>query len=279
MNLLELIIDAAYNGASTKTLSRMIKRCKTINDLDDAEGWALIHMAVSFDRSTLLRLLLAEPSVQVDLKSRCGETALGFAFKRDDFSKALMLLRAGANVANINTDESVLHLYMSTDFDKDNLRLMALYVCHLYQFQFSNVVWSRELARVIQRYDNLPSASTAFRLLLLMGASLNSEDRDLLAQHSADTLTNIQHCLAFSEHELQTTFATEYSMLNKMRYTVIMPRATEICLALQSLKMDANRMCEIVMAACEPLARDLPFCLIWNLVTKVKHFHDGKKED
>lgn len=80
-------------------------------------------------------------------------------------------------------------------------------------------------------------------------------------------------------HDMPRHFFTEYKLLNTMRFAIIKPCALQICMQLHALELDANCMCEIVMAALEPTARELPFYYIWNLVTKVKHFFDKTKNE
>lgn len=62
------------------------------------------------------------------------------------------------------------------------------------------------------------------------------------------------------------------SDLQKTRYNLIKERAFEVCIALQDLNLDANRMCHIVIEACAPFAYELNFHYVWNLVVKVKHY-------
>lgn len=50
-------------------------------------------------------------------------------------------------------------------------------------------------------------------------------------------------------------------------------RATEICDALHELHLDALCMSDIVIQSLLPDSKRVPFHLIWNLVTAVKHYH------
>lgn len=60
--------------------------------------------------------------------------------------------------------------------------------------------------------------------------------------------------------------------VRKARYDLIKERAIEVCIALQDLQLDANRLCYIVIEACAPFAYDLAFHNVWNLVVKIKHW-------
>lgn len=54
-------------------------------------------------------------------------------------------------------------------------------------------------------------------------------------------------------------------------FAMIRERAAQICIALQSLRIPALQLCEIVTEACTPFAAQLDFHLLWNLVVVVKH--------
>ena len=55
-------------------------------------------------------------------------------------------------------------------------------------------------------------------------------------------------------------------------------QATEICIALQELRLDANRLCFIIIEACAPYTDDLAWHVIWTPVVKVKHFSATSKQ-
>jgi hypothetical protein len=61
-------------------------------------------------------------------------------------------------------------------------------------------------------------------------------------------------------------------------FKAIRDRATEICVALQDLEMDATRLSEIVIQSCTPFAERLEFHFIWDLVTAVKHFKERRQQ-
>lgn len=61
--------------------------------------------------------------------------------------------------------------------------------------------------------------------------------------------------------------------LQKIKYQLMRERAVEVCIALQDLGLDANRMCFIVIEACAPFAYGLDFHYMWNLVVKIKHYN------
>jgi hypothetical protein len=58
----------------------------------------------------------------------------------------------------------------------------------------------------------------------------------------------------------------------KARIDFVRYRALEVCIGLQSLRLDALQLCEILQFACGPVAPLIPFHIWWKTATSVKHF-------
>ncbi len=71
-------------------------------------------------------------------------------------------------------------------------------------------------------------------------------------------------------------FPVESRIINRCRFTMIVKRATNICIAMRELNIDALCMSKIIRCACAPIAKKMPFYLIWGIVTKVLHFQSEK---
>lgn len=56
-------------------------------------------------------------------------------------------------------------------------------------------------------------------------------------------------------------------------FFAIKAEATQICIGLQSLGLDALCTCTIIQCACDPMSRLVPFHQLWALATAVKHFN------
>jgi hypothetical protein len=72
--------------------------------------------------------------------------------------------------------------------------------------------------------------------------------------------------------------ATSERTVQLAGFGAIRARATEICVALQDLELDATRLSEIVIQSCTPFAERLEFHFIWDLVTTVKHFKERQQQ-
>jgi len=62
------------------------------------------------------------------------------------------------------------------------------------------------------------------------------------------------------------------------RVDFVRDRALQVCIGLQSLRIDALQMCEILQCACGPIAPLIPFHIWWKFATAVKHFVFKKKK-
>jgi hypothetical protein len=58
----------------------------------------------------------------------------------------------------------------------------------------------------------------------------------------------------------------------KARIDFVRDRALQVCIGLQSLRIDALQMCEILQFACGRVAPLIPFHIWWKIATTVKHF-------
>ena len=58
----------------------------------------------------------------------------------------------------------------------------------------------------------------------------------------------------------------------KVRLDFVRHRAMQVCIGLQSLRLDGLQLCEILQFACGPLARLIRFHQWWKIATTVKHF-------
>lgn len=55
-------------------------------------------------------------------------------------------------------------------------------------------------------------------------------------------------------------------------------RGLEICVGLQSLRLNALQLCEIMAHMFAPIGSFVPFHKVWAIVTTVKHFKDKKNK-
>jgi hypothetical protein len=100
--------------------------------------------------------------------------------------------------------------------------------------------------------------------LLAAGADLDAADE--LGNTPRQLLADRQWIIV---PELVERMRREIAM---MRLDFVRHRAMEVCIGLQSLRLDALQVCEILQHACGPLARLIAFHQWWKIATTVKHF-------
>lgn len=76
----------------------------------------------------------------------------------------------------------------------------------------------------------------------------------------------------------EARIAAAQASIKRQRVDLFRWRAAEICVGLQSLRINALQLCEILDHSCAPFAR-LPFHTLWNLATTVKHFRRPATSD
>jgi hypothetical protein len=63
----------------------------------------------------------------------------------------------------------------------------------------------------------------------------------------------------------------------KARLDLVRERAFQICVGLQSFRLNALQLCEILMHSFGALGSLIAFHQWWAIATKVKHFRDHKQ--
>jgi ankyrin len=94
-----------------------------------------------------------------------------------------------------------------------------------------------------------PSSLVVGAILSVCGASWSPDE------YSADTLATSFLCISGRQEEL------------------FCKRAFQVCVGLQSLRVSALELCEILSQMFSPLESLVPFEFAWRVVTKVKHFN------
>lgn len=201
------------------------------------------------------------------------DQALRVAGHAGNFKEVVRLVDAGAIFRSNNLQQKLAGLHGYFDPKKATQFLsMATYLLAVLEHKDAPTSFELEYTFHIAcaEFRSNPKFLLLMRILLLVRTDQTySAPLDCVFGNERDI---IQQQLAVPVNQMTRVFADEYKLLTKMRFLVIKERATQICIALQELKLDANRICEIVFAACEPTSRALPFHLIWNLVVTVKHF-------
>ena len=66
--------------------------------------------------------------------------------------------------------------------------------------------------------------------------------------------------------------------ITQVAFNAVKNRLIEVCMALQDLELDANRLMYILYFVGLPFTNKIPLHIFWNLVTTIKHFHDRRRK-
>lgn len=202
------------------------------------------------------------------------DQALSSACRVGDFKEAVRLVNSGAKFANINLQFKISSIlgYFNQNKEEHFLRMAT---CVIVIEEQKDELLLSELDYVFKlsccEFRTSPKFLRLMRIVLLLTGRPCPIPPNFLVGKQLDL---VQQQLAVPYDKMPHIFEAEYKLLTDMRFLVIKERAIQICIALQELNLDANRLCEIILAACEPTSREIPFYKIWDLVVKIKHFKE-----
>jgi ankyrin repeat protein len=249
--------------------------CNIASTASTAEiGETPLYVAAEAGQLSALRLLV-EAGANIHHKTQGGVTPLAIASRNGHGHVVRYLLRQGVKATRKELEESVVnstqpgpaiaYIAFGYQFDEELLGKTAqglpFYILYLAGVPVSDdtnlqsgVVWHARLCGAI-RGRNCP-----------FGEDCGIEDEDHYARffHAGE------------EQRMAQTTAEFFNNLPRLGLSLINDRATDICIALQSLALPALITLSVVDAAC-PLAHVLPMHVKWRLVTLIKHFKDKKK--
>jgi hypothetical protein len=96
------------------------------------------------------------------------------------------------------------------------------------------------------------------------------------AEESAVRSENLNF-VRFSDIDNRGDIACDLARVALARQSLVRARGVEVCIGLQSLRLDALQLCEIMTHACAPAAKHVPFHELWNIATMAKHFRDKRQ--
>jgi ankyrin repeat protein len=255
-------------SSSTSVIQVLLNRGVVLRDLRDdsnalAQGSTPLHWAVS-SKDIYMPALKVLVSSGVDLNARdsfgntCCHTFLD-RFVYAERKNLIWLIDSGVDLEVVNSvGHTPLHracmqangsaiFLVAAGADVHKLTGNGDTACHL------------ALARVEQS-----EAVELIYVLHAVGASIDvpNQTGDTVRQLLAERKVTIR------PRKLESTLRA----MVRLRLDFVRKRALQICIALQSLRLDALQMCEILVHACGAVAPVIRFHHWWNIVTAVKHY-------
>jgi serine/threonine-protein phosphatase 6 regulatory ankyrin repeat subunit B len=250
-------------ASSVSAVQALLDRGVVVRDLRDFAGRTPLHLAVClrWDDSALLSMLV--DVCRVDLEARSNgdepESCTDVAVSRGRIAALRRFLLAGANVNAPNSvGETMLHKSVVSRDIKCMMLLLAAGADVAARDHRGRSAW--HLAALAQPKQMM----SIVHALLAAGADADAVDENGISLH-----------LLLAERRATINAArveTERRKIAKLRLDFVRRRALEVCIGLQSLRLDALQSCEILVHACGPLAPLIAFHQWWKLATRVKHF-------
>jgi ankyrin repeat protein len=250
-----------FAATSTAAIQALIDRGVVVRELRVSGDCTLLHMAAWRCRDAdVFEMLVNVCSIDLEARTCERETCLHFAARGGNVFSLRWLLNAGADLDSVTADGSTPLYYANSHNDAVILLAAGADVCA--RDKRGRTALHRWTARGL--LNELPSLFP----LIAAGADLDAVDdggntcRQLLARRQ----------LTIDPEKVEAARRD----IAKARIDFVRYRALEVCIGLQSLRLDALQVCEILQFACGPSAPLIPFHIWWTIATTVKHFFKMK---
>jgi ankyrin repeat protein len=250
---------------SVAVFNRLVARGVNFTAMRDEYGATLCHhMAANVTREDDLRLMVNvcgnDDIHAVDY--RCM-TPLHWASSRGNESALRVMVELGAEIDRQCNDGSTALINVSRyDYQSSIVELLLALGADV------NVVANDgRTACVVAAVDSYPAALCA---LVAAGGDLDQPNKEGETTRTIATRNNVALPTADEIDAARRRIA-------KARLDLVRERAFQICVALQSFRLNALQLCEILMHSFGALGSLIAFHQWWAIATKVKHFRDHKQ--
>jgi ankyrin repeat protein len=251
---------------STSAVLTLMDHGVVVADVRDDLGQTPLHWAVRFESEDLAVLRLLVDVCGVDLEARTNDnerkscTDIAVLNCRLDALRLFLLAGVDVNCDVAGWDEPLLHKAITSN-GRDIACLMLLLAAGA--DVASRDRNGRTACLLAARVQPTPMMSFV-HAMLAVGADLDAPDEN------DDTPRQWLNDSGIAVDAEQVESARRE--IAKMRLDFVRHRAVDVCIGLQSLRLDALQLCEILQRACGPLARVIGFHHWWRIATTVKHF-------
>jgi ankyrin repeat protein len=243
-----------FAAASTAAIHALLDHGVVVCELRDVFGGTPLHAAARrCHDAAVFDMLVNVCGTGLEVHSRIDGTCLHSAASNMNVFAVRWLLNAGADANSLSSNGSTpLHNVVDRDCAVSLLAAGA------------NVCARDNRGRTaLQRV--MPIEMAAVHPLIAAGADLDAVDND------GKTARQMLARRGWTSDPDKVEVARRD--IAKMRLDFVRYRAIQVCIGLQSLRVNALQMCEILLFACGALAAQLiPFHIWWKIATTVKHF-------
>jgi len=241
-------------ATSTAAIQALLDRGVVVSDLSCANGGTPLHVAACHFRVDVLDMLVNVCGVDLEARNDDNQTCVDIAVEVGNVAALRWLIEAGAEV---NSAWDWPPLLMASDY-RDYQCLLSLIAAG------ADVCVSDDECRTPLHKAASTQNALAVHALLAAGADLDVVDEN--------SVTPRQELAAVDLSVHAAALEVARRDIAKVRLDFVRYRALQVCIVLQSLRLDALQMCEILQFACGPVAPLIPFHIWWKIATTVKHF-------
>jgi ankyrin repeat protein len=253
---------------STDVVQALLDRGVVMRELCDALGKTPFHFApYDFNRDAMDMLLAA--GADLNARSSSDEAPIHVIARVGHESAMRWLIEAGADLDCGNSlGQTPLHEACfprhSLSESEENARCAMLLLAagadvHARTTDGRSATALHRIAEFVKPYR-----MTIIHVLLSSGADLDATNHigGTARQFLANRGVNVD----------PAAVAAARREIVKLRLDFVRHRALNVCIGLQSMELDALRMCEIMLHACGRVAPLIAFHHWWTIATTVKHF-------
>jgi ankyrin repeat protein len=250
--------DATLCVAATVSIdvirSLLFKYRIDLSAIRDNRGRTALHRAIwRMADANVVGALIEVAGIDVDAREENNITAVHAACLLRDVGALTRLVAAGANLELAdNNGDTPLHYSRDEPTEQSAVFLLAV---------GANVNAKNNSGRTAC-HQACALAHASLPALLALGADLDEPDNDGVTP---------RQLLKTSPPTDEEIALARRRVLN-VQLSFVRKRSFEVCVALQSLGLDALCLCEILQHSCGPVAPFVPFHIWWQIATSIKHW-------
>jgi ankyrin repeat protein len=242
-------MECWFASRSTATIQALLNRGVVLNRLRGPMDFTPLHFiasrpAWSADLDAALNLLINVCNIDLEARSFEGQTCTLVAAGCSRPEALRFFINAGADVN------------AADDCRRTPLHMLSGYKCTVLLLAAGAIVDARDRnGRTPLQLAVRGNWNRMLPAFLAAGADSSGVSQQSMARAKVGDVEA-------ARRDIATT-----------RLDFVRRRAMQICIGLQSLRLDALQMCEILQHACGAVAHLIAFHQWWKIATTVKHFH------